>query len=241
MRDELFKQTDMKTFCFDERVSAVFDDMAERSIPYYHTTLELISEFSLGFLSKTQGRCYDLGSSTGNMLIEIALKTQNQHYEELQLIGIDNSIAMIERAKLKSAAIGVHVEFILSDIVDAEFLEADLFLCHYTLQFINPSKRLILLQRIFDHLKTGGALIMSEKIYSNHSFLNQKMIQQYYRFKESQGYSLGEIAKKREALENVLIPNTHEQNIELLKIAGFQHIENLFLWLNFETLIAIKL
>lgn len=57
---------------------------------------------------------------------------------------------------------------------------------------------------------------------------------------KNQGYSEFEIAQKREALENVLIPYTQEENLQMIKDAGFSHCEVIFKWVNFATFIAIK-
>jgi hypothetical protein len=46
--------------------------------------------------------------------------------------------------------------------------------------------------------------------------------------------------KKREALENVLIPYTEEENKKMILDAGFTHCETIFKWVNFATFIAIK-
>ena len=44
---------------------------------------------------------------------------------------------------------------------------------------------------------------------------------------------------RREALENVLIPYTQDENVEMLKNAGFKHIEIIFRWCNFATFLAL--
>jgi tRNA (cmo5U34)-methyltransferase len=49
-----------------------------------------------------------------------------------------------------------------------------------------------------------------------------------------------EIARKREALENVLTPWTVGQNINLLREAGFASAEMFFKWNNFAGFIALK-
>ena len=48
---------------------------------------------------------------------------------------------------------------------------------------------------------------------------------------ERKGYSELEIAKKREALENVLIPCSLEENRSMLQSAGFVEIEPFFQFL----------
>ena len=72
------------------------------------------------------------------------------------------------------------------------------------------------------------------------SKLNKELIDCYYDFKQEQGYSQYEIAQKREALENVLIPYTELENIEMAERCGFSHCECIFRWANFATFIAIK-
>jgi tRNA (cmo5U34)-methyltransferase len=49
-----------------------------------------------------------------------------------------------------------------------------------------------------------------------------------------------EIAQKREALENVLIPYKVSENIALLERAGFRKCEVFFKWYNFAGIIAKK-
>ncbi|HEG3131298.1 TPA: carboxy-S-adenosyl-L-methionine synthase CmoA, partial [Campylobacter jejuni] len=41
MKDELFKQSPKKQFEFDKSVASVFDDMINRSVPFYRENLEL--------------------------------------------------------------------------------------------------------------------------------------------------------------------------------------------------------
>ena len=66
------------------------------------------------------------------------------------------------------------------------------------------------------------------------------LIDGYYDFKKTQGYSEYEIMQKREALENVLIPYTEEENRKMVKRCGFAHCETIFRWGNFATFIALK-
>jgi tRNA (cmo5U34)-methyltransferase len=49
-----------------------------------------------------------------------------------------------------------------------------------------------------------------------------------------------EIAQKRQALENVLIPYRVSDNLEMLKGCGFVHVEMFFRWFNFAGFIATK-
>jgi tRNA (cmo5U34)-methyltransferase len=62
----------------------------------------------------------------------------------------------------------------------------------------------------------------------------------HHEFKEGHGYSKMEIAKKRDALENVLIPLKLSQTSVLIREAGFTDVDIFFKWNNFAGLIALK-
>ncbi|PAF50580.1 carboxy-S-adenosyl-L-methionine synthase CmoA [Helicobacter sp. 13S00477-4] len=236
MKDKLFSIPPVKQFEFDEGVASVFDDMAIRSIPYYSEVLRLNVDFSLNAL-KSNTYVYDLGCSTGNFLLELSNKFED---ESIQLKGIDNSTAMIERARLKAKAYGKKIDFIHQNFLEYQIQNACVITANYTIQFIRPIQRNLLIKKIFEGLCDGGIFIMSEKITTNDKVLDKQMIDRYHLYKKEQGYTQNEITTKREALENVLIPYSLEENFEMLKNAGFKSVEILFKWINFTTLIARK-
>lgn len=235
MVDKLFEKSITKQFEFDEEVASIFDDMLNRSIPYYKQMQTLSIDFALNFLEE-HDKVYDLGCSTASTLIELSKHCK----KKLELIGIDNSQAMLNRAKNKCKAFGVDINLINGDIHITDFYQAKLIISNYTLQFIRPLLREKLVKKIYDGLKENGIFIFSEKIISSNKVLNKQYIDKYYKFKKIQGYSEFEIAQKREALENVLIPYTQEENLQMIKDAGFSHCEVIFKWVNFATFIAIK-
>ena len=235
MVDKVFKKSIIKQFEFDEEVASVFDDMLDRSVPFYKEMQRLSIVFANNFL-ENGSRVYDLGCSTATTLIELS-KNCNK---DLKLIGIDNSKAMLERANNKSKAFGVDIKFICNDIFDVDLKDAKVIFSNYTLQFIRPLQREKLVKKIYDGLTEGGVFIFSEKLVSQNSILNKQLIDEYYSFKKAQGYSEFEISQKREALENVLIPYTEDENNKMIKDAGFSHCEMIFKWVNFATFIAIK-
>lgn len=235
MTDKVFTKTISKQFEFDEEVASVFDDMLDRSVPFYKEMQRLSIVFANNYL-KDGSKVYDLGCSTGTTLIELSKNS----LKDLKLIGIDNSKAMLERASKKSKAFGVDIDFICNDIFDVDLKNAKVILSNYTLQFIRPLQREKLVKKIYDGLEEGGVFIFSEKLVSENSILNKQLIDEYYNFKKNQGYSEFEISQKREALENVLIPYTENENNKMIKDAGFSHCEMVFKWVNFATFIAIK-
>ena len=234
-RDNIFEKPIEKQFEFDEQVAAVFDDMIERSVPFYRQNIELIVNLILRRI-KNGIQIVDLGSSTGTMLIEIARRCS----KEITLIGIDNAPAMVELARKKAQAFDVKVDFICEDIMKCDFSGADIILANYILQFIRPIIRTDAVQKIYDSLKPGGLFICSEKILMQNSWLNKQIIDIYYDYKQQQGYSKSEIMQKREALENVLIPYTIEENRLMFESCGFKSIDTFFQWGNFVTIAAFK-
>ncbi len=236
-KDNIFKVDKIESdFQFNREVANIFDDMLNRSIPFYREVIESIGEI----LSKTMPEkpvIYDLGCSTGNTLIYLASVLKEK---KPKLIGIDNSPDMVEKAKEKAKAYNKEIEFIVSDIEKMSIKNADAVIMNYTLQFVRPLKRQAITEKIYKNLNRNGIFILSEKVVFEHPKLNRDFVDIYYNFKKKQGYSELEIAKKREALENVLIPFTIKENIELLKNSGFSYITTFFQWINFASFLAIK-
>jgi tRNA (cmo5U34)-methyltransferase len=235
MKDAIFEKPIEKSFEFDEAVASVFDDMLSRSVPYYDTVRQIV--ISLILASQKDGMSVvDLGSSTAKFLLELHSKMSR----DMKLKGIDNSQPMIDRAHQKCQAFGADIELVLGDMLEYDFNHEDVVVANYTLQFIRPMQRTKLIQSIYDGLQDDGMFIFSEKVVFDHKHLDKQMIDIYYEYKKTQGYSEYEIAQKREALENVLIPFTIRENIQMCKEAGFTQIDTIFQWANFVTFVARK-
>ncbi len=237
-RDELFKQTfPQGGFQFNEPVAAVFDDMLVRSVPYYHQVIAMTARLLANELA-VGDRVYDLGCSTGTTLIELSRQLKTV---DLEFVGIDSSSAMLDRAREKASRCdGRRVRFLEQDILDVEMPGAGAVILNYTLQFIAPETRGPFLRKICQGLRPGGIMVVSEKVTGESKALNSLFTSLYYQFKKEQGYSDLEIAQKREALEDVLIPFSLAKNRELLLAAGFSEVETFFQWFNFASFVAVK-
>jgi len=234
-KDNVFAQELEKQFEFDESVATVFDDMLSRSVPFYDEVQKLIISLILKQQDDNK-KVLDLGSSTAKFLIDLHC----QMSKKMTLKGIDNSEAMLVQARAKCKAYGVNIELEYGDIITCEFGIQDFIVANYTLQFIRPIQRVSLVKKIYDSLENGGVFLFSEKVVFDEKKLDKIMIDIYYDHKKAQGYSTYEIAKKREALENVLVPYTISENIQMCKEAGFSKINTVFQWANFVTFIAYK-
>ena len=234
-KDQVFTEKINKKFEFDEAVASVFDDMLSRSVPFYDEVRKLI--ISLILAEQEDGKkILDLGSSTAKFLLDLHSKMN----VKMKLKGLDNSQAMLDRAEQKCQAFGANIELELADMLTYKYTDEDVIVANYTLQFIRPMQRLELIKKLYDGMNDDGVFIFSEKVVFKDKVLDKEMIDIYYDYKKDQGYSEYEIAQKREALENVLIPFTIEENIQMCKDAGFTQIDTVFQWANFVTFVAKK-
>ncbi len=238
-QDNIFNSSPVQEdFTFNEKVAEVFDDMLDRSVPFYKTVIDSIIVL-IKRLALPGATVYDLGCSTGSLLLEISRRLPEM---DLELIGVDNAAPMLEKARLKAEIYSKtdKVRFLEKDITSFDPANADVIICNYTLQFIRPILRRDFIKRLYNALPAGGILIISEKVINHEPRLNREFIELYHEFKRQQGYTELEIAAKREALENILIPFSIEENHALLRENGFPSVETFFQWFNFCSFIAIK-
>ena len=242
-RDDIFQSTAARgsDFRFDQQVASVFDDMLTRSVPFYNEQQTMLGEIGRKFHVPGTD-VYDLGCSTATTLINLCSVIDSPG----KFIGYDNSEPMLERAREKVAQHGLanRIELRLADLnEDSRILSienASLVTVCWTLQFIRPLRRDSLMRSIYDGLCGGGALVVCEKILTNSSDMNRFFIDFYYDFKRRSGYSESEIQKKREALENVLVPYRVSENFELFMRNGFEIVETFFQWFNFAGFLCVK-
>lgn len=229
-------------FRFDESVARVFPDMLRRSIPGYTATLEAIGSLAARFVRPGTG-CYDLGCSLGAATLAMR---QGIRAHGCRIIAIDNAPAMIERCKQVLAEDDYAspgrppVELRLTDLCDTDIRNASLVVMNYTLQFVAPEDRNAVIQKIFDGLVPGGLLFLSEKVVDEDPAMEHLLVALYHEHKRRNNYSALEIARKRSALENVLIPETVPVHRRRLAAAGFANVAVWLRYFNFVSIIAIK-
>lgn len=238
--DQIFKTRIEKStdFRFDAAVVNVFDDMVVRSVPMYLEFQRMITEIANDFV-RPDTSLYDLGCSTGTTFLSL----NNVIDKSVRFVGIDDSQEMLESCRKNLIDNGVTrpFELQLADLNrDVVINNASVVVLCLTLQFVRPINRLKLIKSIYDQLNPQGCIILIEKILGETNDFNRKFIRYYYDMKRRNNYDEMEIAQKREALENVLIPYRLSENVQLLLESGFQSCETFFKWYNFSGLVAIK-
>lgn len=239
-QDEVFKEeiTKVSDFKFGSTVANVFDDMVNRSVPYYGEIQRMVAELAADHALDGTA-IYDLGCSTGTTMIGMNTMVA----DDITFVGIDDSPQMLDkcRAKLIEAGFTRPFDLKVADLNEGvDIKNASVAVLCLTLQFLRPIYREKLLKDVFDGLVSGGVLILVEKILAEDSRYNRDFITHYYNYKRRNNYSEMEISQKREALENVLIPYKLSENITMLRDAGFNHCEVFFKWYNFTGLVAVK-
>ena len=239
-KDTLFSERrgEVRDFDFGEDTAVVFDDMLNRSVPYYTEMQRMISEISGDYVVEGT-RVYDLGCATCNAFFEL----DRMLPKNVKFVGVDFSKEMLDQAREKITQQGFKRdhELICADLNDEiEIHNASVAIMNLTLQFIRPVRRHLVISNIARGMVPGGCLLLVEKVLSKDSKINRSFIKYYYDFKQRNGYSEMEIAQKREALENVLIPYRLEENYELFLSSGFSFCDVFFKWYNFCGIIAVK-
>tara|TARA_B100000575_G_C23048904_1_gene603769 strand:- start:134 stop:868 length:735 start_codon:yes stop_codon:yes gene_type:complete len=237
-RDRLFtEQRATGDFVFDDSVARVFDDMVSRSIPGYRTIISMIGVMANRHFQQGSA-IYDLGCSLGTASFAMA---EQLACSDCLIHAIDSSQAMIGRLqdKLRTSETPQIVSR-CADITDVEIKNASMVVLNFTLQFVRKTSRDVLIQKIYEGLRPGGILVISEKIEFSDPALNELVTDLYYNFKEQMGYSKKEILQKRAALKNVLVPETLDGHRRRLSHAGFSPLYVWFQCFNFVSFVAFK-
>lgn len=229
-------------FRFDESVAEVFPDMLRRSIPGYAASLDAIGSLA-GRYVQAGSRCYDLGCSLGGATLALR---QGIRVPGCRIIAIDNAPAMIERCQrivdedTAARRDAVPVDVVLGQLENAGINDASMVVMNYTLQFVAPAERDGVVRRICEGLRPGGLFVLSEKVVDENAHMERLLVDLYHEHKRRNDYSALEIARKRAALENVLVPETVGAHRERLLRAGFADIAVWLRFFNFVSIIAIR-
>jgi len=241
-KDKLFETEILKTgdFVFDERVVEVFPDMISRSVPGYSLVIPMIGLLARQY-AQDQSNLYDLGCSLG--AASFAMRSAVRA-EGACIWAVDNSPGMIRRLQAmlredrRAGLVPVHV--LQQDILDTKIENASVVVLNFTLQFVERDKRSALLKEVAAGLNPGGVLVLSEKIRFEDPVEQKLQTLWHHEFKRAQGYSELEIARKRDALENVMKPDSLQRHRERLHEAGFKNVYPWFQGFSFVSMVAMR-
>ncbi len=228
-------KTSISNWKFDKSVVKVFDKHVSSSVPLYKEAHDLIVKMSDYFI-KDNSVIIDIGSSTGTLLKSI----QERHIlkKKIQLLGIDSEKEMIKVSKKKIKS--KNIKFTNEKIESYNLPESDMVSSVYTMQFIHPSKRQNIYNKIYSKLSWGGAFFLFEKVRGPDARFQDILTGTYNDYKLDKGYNYEEITIKTQSLRGVLEPFSTNGNLAFLKRAGFRDILIVFKYICFEGYLAIK-
>jgi tRNA (cmo5U34)-methyltransferase len=239
-QDRLFAKNRAVTsgFRFDEQVVKVFPDMISRSVPGYELVVPMIGMLARRY-AQPDSMLYDLGCSLGAASLAMSLAVRAGG---TRIVAVDNSEAMVERCR-KVVAEGrgaVPIDVRLQNMLETPVENASVVVLNFTLQFVAPEERQAQIDRIAAGMRTGGALILSEKICFEDEREQADQTAWHHDFKRTQGYSDLEIAQKRNALEDVLKTETEAAHLHRFDQAGLSRSRRWFQCFSFASYIAFK-
>ena len=233
-QDKIFEKGNVRglPFSFNQEVTEVFEDMIDRSVPGYNTTLRIIQQQAKNHYIDGSN-VYDLGCSLGASTSSLL----NALNGRSQVIAIDNSDSMIRscRERFGRSIQAEQVKFLKEDISHSEIVNASIVVINFVLQFLSIKERAELIQKIYQGLVPGGILILSEKVHFDSKKRTAEISNIHHFFKATNGYSKLEISSKRDSLEGVLVTETESRHIYRAKELGFKNSTKLMSNLNFLT------
>lgn len=217
-----------------------FDEHVSKSVPLYHQGHDLICDIS-DFFVKPDSVIYEIGSSTGTLTYKLA--QHNKLKPSARFIGIDLEADMTAQAESKRSDTELSVlntQFLTGDVLDIELEPADMIVCYYTVQFIPPAHRQNVIEKLYQTLNWGGALLLFEKVRGADARFQDILTALYTDYKLRQGYSPNDIVSKAQSLRGVMEPFSSQGNLDLLTRAGFTDINTIQKYICFEGMLAIK-
>lgn len=241
-KDRLFESpmAAAEDFRFDDRVVRVFPDMINRSVPGYALMVSMTALLARRY-AQDGSRLYDLGCSLGAASLAMSEAVQARH---AAIIAVDNSAAMIAGLRELLSSVdppgATPISPVCADLLETDIDGASVVVLNLTLQFVEPAARPALLGKICAGLLPGGVLLLSEKIRFDSPDEDSLQTEWHLAFKRAQGYSELEIARKRDALERVMKPDSLPIHQDRLLKAGFSRVYQWYQGFNFVSLIAFK-
>jgi SAM-dependent methyltransferase len=166
---------------FDNEIANRFQAEAETNIPSYHTVISKCLQFANKNLEKSD-KIIDVGSALGYTIS----KFKNAGFTNV--IGVDNSPAMIEKSVFKDI------------VICSNFLPKDIYkliIINWTLHFI--ANKIQYLRDVYNNLDNNGYLILSDKCCQTDLVKDM-----YYDFKRNNGVSEEYIIEKEKKLIGVM-------------------------------------
>jgi tRNA (cmo5U34)-methyltransferase len=181
-------------------VAAGFDRHVREQLPWYDLATNAITHIARHYIPEG-GLVYDLGAATGNIGRALAPVLEDRG---ARLVGIEPSAAMVERYDAPGQVICAKAE-------DVDFEGFDLAVVFLTLMFVEPRKRVVLMNRLRHACRPGGAIVVFDKLEPVGGYLSTVFYRLTLAGKRAAGVEPGEIIEKELSLSGVQRPILEDQ------------------------------
>ena len=223
-------------FTFAQRAEG-FDTHIDLSIRGYSNLIDDVLKLSEYFV-EDDTHVIDIGCSTGKMLRSMI--SQNSFAKRAVYTGIELEKKFVDGWKLEMIADFTPNLYLLNeDIRDFNFDNCSFVSSIFTLMFMPPHQRELVIKNVYNGLNSGGAFVFSEKTMADSAKIQDIRTFTYYDYKRT-NFTTDDIMDKEKTLRSMAKPNTRDELLNMCKAAGFSKIESF--WQNhaFVGFLAIK-
>ena len=220
-------------FTFAQRAEG-FDTHIDLSIRGYSNLIDDVLKLSEYFV-EDDTNVVDVGCSTGKMLK--AMIDQNSFSKSAYYVGIELEKEFVDGWKQYGE--NSNLQFKHQDIREYDFYNCSFVSSIFTLMFMPPHQRSMVIRNIYDGLNLGGAFVFSEKTMADSAKVQDIRTFTYYDYKRK-SFTTDDIMDKEKTLRSMAKPNTRGELLNMCKSVGFSKIESF--WQNhaFIGFLAIK-
>jgi tRNA (cmo5U34)-methyltransferase len=183
-----------------EEVASGFDRHVREQLPWYDLATDALKHVARHYIPEN-GIVYDIGASTGNIGRSLLPVIQSRN---AKLIGIEPSEEM---CKIYDAP----GEIVCCKAEDFNFEAFDLAVLFLCLMFVEPRKRIPLMNTLRHHCRPGGAIIVFDKLEPASGYISTILYRLTLAGKKAANVSAEEIIEKELSLSGVQRPITEEQ------------------------------
>lgn len=218
------------------RLAGQFDAHIDASVPGRSDLLTICRDLSSRFI-QDRTKVIDVGCTTGRLL-EIIHDHNKSRGRHVQYVGLEIEEAFKSQFKHRSP----RLRFKLADVRTYPRMEnASLVLSIFTLQFIRHADKAAVLNRLFNALVPGGALIIAEKTLAESSRFQDALTFPFYDRKLASGFSETQLLEKERQLRGQMTLFTESELRSQLFRAGFDELQTIWSYFPFIAVAAVKL
>ena len=181
-------------------VAASFDRHVREQLPWYDLATNAVTHIARHYIPEG-GLVYDLGAATGNIGRAIAPVLSDRN---ARLIGIEPSAEMVKRYEAPG-------EIVCAKAEDVDYEGFDLAVVFLTLMFIEPRKRIQLMNHLRLACRPGGAIVVFDKLEPVGGYLSTVFYRLTLAGKRAAGVTPDEIVEKELSLSGVQRPILESQ------------------------------